>query len=205
MSNEPQSLSNLLLALKTAYEGRGTLTFGEIVQDFEERGFGFFLFVFALPAALPLPAVGYGTVLGLPLILIAAQMAVGKKQIWFPENVKAKAIKETTLDSFADKASPWVKRLEVFIRPRLGFITYGPGRNLIGLAALIMAISVLIPLPFTNTVPSMGIALMGIGRIMHDGLAMIAGILIGLCWIALLIFFGVEGVEFVKDMIKSFL
>lgn len=209
MSEEPKSLSNLLLAMKTAYTERETVTFGDIIHDFEDRGYGFFLFLFALPAALPLPAVGYGTVLGIPLILISVQMLFGKRHVWFPAKIRNITIETKSLNDVVEKANPWVRKLEYLVRPRLGFITRGAGRNLIGLAALIMSVSVLIPLPFTNTVPSLGIALMAVGRIMHDGLAMFAGIVIGLLWVAALvgftIFFGAEGIELFKELIKSFL
>lgn len=62
--------------------------------------------------------------------------------------------------------------------------------------------------PLTNTVPSMGIALMSIGILMRDGLSVLAGAFIGIAWIALLasvfIFLGLEGADLVKDFIKSF-
>ena len=72
-----------------------------------------------------------------------------------------------------------------------------------------MALSVIIPLPLTNTIPSLGIALMAVGVIMRDGLAVIAGALIGMAWVALLcgivIFLGTDGIDLAKDFIKGLL
>ena len=81
--------------------------------------------------------------------------------------------------------------------------------NIVGICAFVMALSVSIPLPLTNTIPSMGLALIGIGLIMRDGLAIIGGIMVGMIWVILLVgvivFIGIEGIELVKDFIKSYL
>lgn len=202
-----RSLTALLLDLKTSFEGQESITVGQILEGFHERGFGFFLFLFALPAALPLPAVGYGTILALPLLFLTAQQAIGRHTIWFPDKVKAKSLKTKNLTGSIDKAVPWMQKLEILIRPRLGFMTRGAAGNLIGVFGFIMACSVLLPVPLTNTVPSLGIALMGIGILMRDGLAVLAGAIIGIAWIAALVgftlHFGAEGLDMFKSMIKS--
>jgi hypothetical protein len=86
-------------------------------------------------------------------------------------------------------------------------VTQGLFSNLIGACGVLMALSILVPLPLTNTVPAMGIALMALGVLMRDGLAVIAGMALGLTWIAILAFavitLGVEGVDAVKAFIKS--
>ena len=72
-----------------------------------------------------------------------------------------------------------------------------------------MALSVTIPLPMTNTVPAFGIATMALGVIMRDGLAVIVGAVVGLAWVAMLlyvsIFLGLEGLDLIKETIKSYL
>ena len=87
------------------------------------------------------------------------------------------------------------------------FITQGVFSNIIGAMGFIMALAVSIPLPLTNTVPAFGIALMSVGVLMRDGLAVIAGALIGLAWVTLLtvfmIYFGTEGIDMIKEFIKS--
>jgi hypothetical protein len=64
-----------------------------------------------------------------------------------------------------------------------------------------MALMVCVPLPLTNTVPSLGIACMAIGVVMRDGLAVIAGAIIGLVWIFLLLTLGEAGIRFLVGMI----
>ena len=108
-----------------------------------------------------------------------------------------------------DKAIPMTEKIEVLMHPRLSFLTTHQATVIIGALGFIMSLSVLLPLPLTNTVPSMGIAIMAMGVLMRDGLAVIAGALIGMAWVLLLVvtfyFFGTESVDIIKNFIKSFL
>lgn len=200
-------LTSLLSEIRAEVEPASSTTFGAFIEHFAERGFGFCLFLFALPAALPVPAIGLNAVIAIPLILLTAQQALGRKTLWLPQKVQNKAISANTLHGFIDAAVPWVRRLEFFVRPRLSFLTNAQMERVIGIVGFIMALSVTIPLPLTNTVPSFGIALMAIGVLMRDGLAVLFGALIGLLWVSMLIFvtvkFGPEGAEITKEFIKS--
>jgi hypothetical protein len=102
-----------------------------------------------------------------------------------------------------------MKKIEIFIKPRLGALTRDGASRIFGLLGLIMALTVCIPVPLTNTVPSFGIALMAIGFIMRDGLAILAGALIGMMWVGILvagvILFGPEAIDMIKDTIKELL
>lgn len=195
-----RTLSQLLLDLKSELDGH-TVSVGQILDAFHERGFGFFLFLFALPAALPLPAVGIGTVLGLPLLFLTAQLALRRHTIWMPESVRKRTLERAQLMKFIDIGLPWVRRLEILVRPRLGWITHGAVSAIIGVLGFIMACSVLLPIPLTNTVPSFGIALMAVGIIMRDGLAVLAGAVAGIAWIAALILLGSAGLKALAESV----
>lgn len=179
----------------------------EIVGFFHERGFGFLLFLFALPAALPLPGLGINLFIAAPLLFLTLQQAVGRHSIWLPRRVSERTISRERLAGFIDMAEPLLRRFEFLIAPRLGSVTQRPFSNLIGVCGVVMALCILVPLPLTNTVPAMGIALMALGVLMRDGLAVIAGMLTGLLWIALLVAvvmaLGLEGIEAMKAFIKG--
>ena len=204
----PRSLSQLLTDfsadLKENYSGATTISLSEIIAAFHERGFGVILFIFALPMALPLPVPpGINVLLATPLILLTAQQLIGRRDIWLPQKIRRKGLPAKGLIKMLDKSVPWIAKIEVLIRPRLGFLTQGLFSHLIGLCGLIMALTVCIPLPLTNTVPSMGIACMAIGVVMRDGLAVLAGIVIGLCWIALLLILGETGLRLLFETVFS--
>ena len=168
----------------------------DILDAFHERGFGMVLFFFALPMALPLPVPpGINILLATPLILLTAQQMLGFREVWMPQKMRNKTFTTATLITLLDKAIPFVKKIELLAQPRLGFLTQGVISNLIGLCGLIMALTICIPLPLTNTVPSLGIACMAIGVLMRDGLAVMVGALIGLMWITLLFVLGEAGLK----------
>lgn len=206
-SAPPRGLSSLLHEIDARFEGRESLRVDELLEAFHERGFGFFLFLISLPAALPLPALGLNTIIAAPLMLLTAQQSLGFHVIWVPQGLKGKTIPQDKVQAFIRMALPWVARIEFFIRPRLGFLTQGVFSHLIGVLGLFMALSVAVPLPLTNTVPSFGICLMAVGVLMRDGLAVLAGATIGTAWVVMLIvvalLFGIEGFDLVKEWIKS--
>jgi len=204
----PRPISQVLIDLKSQVPQDKVCGF-DILEALHERGFGFLLFIFALPAAVPLPGLGINFIIALPLLFLTIQQAIGRHQICIPEWIKVKSINRARFEMIVDKALPFVKKLEIFVRPRLGFITQGVFSHIIGVLGLIMALSICIPLPLTNTVPAFGIALMALGVIMRDGLAVVAGALIGSLWVAMiafvLIFIGVEGIDLIKETIKGWL
>ncbi len=191
-----RALSDLLVDIKNGLKS-DTITIGQLLTDFHERGFGFFLFLFALPAALPLPGLGINLIIALPLVLLTAQQAWGRHVVWLPAKVKEQEISREKLAGFIDAAEPWIEKIEFLIKPRLDFVTRGMASNVIGFMGLIMALSVCVPLPLTNTVPSFGIALMAIGLLMRDGFAVIVGAAIGTVWVSLLVFLGQAGIRFI--------
>jgi hypothetical protein len=205
---QPRSISQNLITLLETLKGE-TITIEQILAHLHERSFGFALLVFALPAALPLPAVGIGTLLGLPLVLLALQLTIRRDHVWMPRFIRIKTLKRTTLTHFVAKAVPTLNKIEILIKPRLAFITSRSFEPIIGICALIMALYVCLPFPLTNTIPSFGIAVTAIGLITRDGIAVITGLLIGLLWVLILttalIIFGVEAFDLIKETIKGVL
>ena len=203
-----RSLSKLLVDLKDGLNEQDNISIDHILQALHERSFGFMLFIFALPAAIPLPGLGVNLIIAAPLLFLTAQQALGRDSIWFPKKMRDKSISSERFEKILNAALPFIRKIELLVKPRLGFVTQGVFSYMIGFCGLVMALSVCIPLPLTNTVPSAGIALMASGVIMRDGLAVIAGALLGLIWVAMLgyvlIFLGTEGLDVIKETIKSF-
>lgn len=204
-----RSISGVFTDLQNGFADRD-VSIGDLLLALHERGFGFVLLIFAAPMALPIPVPpGINIILATPLILLTAQQAIGRHTIWLPESMKRKTLSRDTFNKFCGTCIAWLQKLEIISKPRLGFITQGLCSNLIGVLGFVMALTVCIPLPLTNTVPSLGIALMAVGVIMRDGLAVLVGAIVGSLWIAMLtaavILFGTEGIDIIKDAIKSVL
>ncbi len=203
------SISDIFSKIEENITGK-EVSISSLLEAVHERGFGFILFIFAVPMALPLPVPpGVNIILASPLILLTAQQALGRHTIWLPQFMLKKTIKSDSLRSIIKSSLPWFNKLEFLVKPRFEFITSGIFSNMIGIFGFIMALTICIPLPLTNTVPSLGIALMALGVIMRDGLAVILGAIIGMLWVTILlmivVFLGTEGIDIVKDVIKTYL
>ncbi len=206
-SEQIRSLSTLLGDLKNGLRGE-QVSIGDLASALHERGIAMLLIILAAPMALPIPVPpGINIMLATPLILLTAQQALGAHAIWLPEKIKARTIERSKLGGLIDGLVPWMKRLEVLVRPRLGWITQDAASRFFGALGFIMALTVCIPVPLTNTVPSLGITLMAVGFTMRDGLAVLGGALIGMAWVTMLaaavIIFGPEAFDIIKETIKS--
>lgn len=196
MHNEiqaPLSLSQLFDTVLRPLAGQ-TVEIGTLIQAFEGRGFGVLLILFSLPLAIPIPTPPpVDTILGLPLFYLCAQMVVGRNTPHLPQTVLRRQISIDFLIKAFERGRGWLERIECLFHPRLGFIGGKTALRICGVLGLICTSSVLIPFPFSNTVPAIGIMLMSAGLIMQDKLAAFLGGLGGVMWVLLLIaaaFFG---------------
>jgi hypothetical protein len=176
-----------------------------------ERTFGFLFVLLSLPSALPVPAPGYSVPFGILLFFLAAQLLIGSKQPWLPEKWLDRDFDRATIQGFLTKGMPWLQRVEIFSRPRLAVIcTSRIGRTVLGLAIVLLSISMMIPIPGTNTVPAIGIFAIGFGLLDDDGFVASIGLTIGaigLTLTSLILRFGYEavsaGIDVIKEAVKS--
>lgn len=68
---------------------------------------------------------------------------------------------------------------------------------------MVFCASILVPLPATNTTPGIALAIAALGLLTRDGLLILAGLVLGTVWIALLLVFGYAMVEALKDFLLS--
>lgn len=156
----------------------------------KERIFGFLFVILSLPSALPIPAPGYSIPFGVVMFLLAGQMMLGAKEPWLPKNVRQHQLELKKVQSFVTKGVPWLKRLETLSRPRLSYIcTSVIGRVVLGSAIALMSISMMIPIPGTNTLPAIGIFIIGFGLQEDDGAISLAGLVV--CLLALVLVLGI--------------
>ncbi|QLE51173.1 exopolysaccharide biosynthesis protein [Nostoc sp. C057] len=170
-------LSNELQRYFFEEERPAKVTLAEILLLAQERIFGFLLVILSLPSALPVPAPGYSTPFGILIFLLAIQLIAGAKTPWLPKRMMNYPIQLTTVQGFLKAGIPWLKRIEAIARPRLSYIcTTLPGRVTIGIAIALMAISMMIPIPGTNTLPAMGIFVTSFGLSEDDGAISLGGL-----------------------------
>ncbi|MEM1341462.1 MAG: exopolysaccharide biosynthesis protein [Pseudomonadota bacterium] len=168
-----------------------------ILAQLNERAFGLFLLILALPCCIPF-LYGVPQVVALPLMFISAQMLIGRATPWLPERLGAREVAKTSLENLATRAGPWLRRIEAVSHPRLAWLTRPPLDRAMGLALVLFSASILVPLPGTNTVPGFAVVVVAMGLLQRDGILVILGALLGTAWIASLIFAGATLISLIR-------
>ena len=192
-------------------ERASKVTLGDIIELAGERIFGFLFVILALPSALPVPAPGYSIPFGILLLLLAVQLIVGSKTPWLPKSWLNHSISLNKVQGVLKSGVPWLEKIELISRPRLSYIcTSFIGRIVIGCAIAIMAISMMMPIPLTNTLPAIGIFVTGFGLLDDDGAISLGGLVLcvmGGTLSGLILIFGYEvvkaGIEFIKSSLTG--
>lgn len=183
---------------------KDSITFADLNRSLHERGFGIVMLLFSLPLVFVPP--GMTTIACIPVALFSLQMLLGFDTPWMPKWLGKKSIKRTTLAFVVTKATPILLKAERVLKNRLNFIASKKGERIFGMFALIFSLSIGIPLPLTNLIPAIGIAIMALGLLSRDGLVIIVGKIVGIigCMITFsVLFFGAKFITELFEQISS--
>jgi hypothetical protein len=155
------------------------ISLGALRDALGDRGFGVLLFIFALPNLVPVNIPLLSAVLGLPLVLLAAQLSYGRHKPWFPVWLTAQSFSRQGFAAVVTRALPYLERAERLLRPRLTVLLSWTGERLIGIAILILALVLALPIPFANWLPACAIAIIALAIVEKDGVAVLVGLAVG--------------------------
>ena len=182
-------LDDVLSQLQAQHGSDAKISIGELVDALKARAYGVILLLMALPCCLPFIYI-LPQIMAFPMLFLTWQLASGRTTVWLPENLRKRRFGISLLATTVSKARPWLERFEFFAGPRIAAATEGNGLRLIGALLMIPCASILVPLPLTNSVPGLGVAIAAIGLIERDGLLTIIGLIVGLIWVAALLIGG---------------
>lgn len=171
------AVSELLRALAQQPD-RERVSVRDLIDALGDRALGALLFLFAVPNVLPVPP-GTSAVLGLPLLFLAAQLMIGRRP-WLPAVVAARSMSHADFAALVRRISPWLKRAERLLRPRLSWLALPPMEYAIGALCLLLAIVLTLPIPLGNVLPAMAISLLALAVLERDGLWVLAGLAVAL-------------------------
>jgi hypothetical protein len=164
---------------------REEVTLGELAAALGPRGFGVLIILFALPNLLPFYLPGLSTVAGLPMMLVAAQLAAGRPRPMLPGFIGRRRLSRATLRRMTAGAMPWLLRVERMVRPRPSALTGARGERLVGAWILLLGLVVILPTPFTNAPPALACLIMAMGVMEEDTRTILLGAALGLLAAAL--------------------
>lgn len=173
----PRRLSELFSQL--ARDSRDQVSIASIRDAMGNRSFAPLLVIFAAFNLIPLPP-GASAFLGLPLIIVSAQMAYGRKQAWLPAFLMNRSLSAAQFRRVMDWLVPRLHRLERVVRPRYWPFWRRQGDRVIGVIALVLSIAVTLPIPFGNWLPAFATALLGLALSERDGILFAIGGAVGI-------------------------
>ncbi|MGH8072803.1 MAG: exopolysaccharide biosynthesis protein [Lysobacter sp.] len=174
----PEAGTRALLDAFTLGEPDEVLKLGDVFAGLGKRSFGMLLFVSTLPAFIPIPGVG-GAISGPLVILIGAQLLVGRRTPWLPEFVARHGPHRHSISRFRDMLSPWLARLERVVKPRAhGLLDHRLASAMTGLLLILLGLLLSLPIPFTNFLFGALLLLFSLALLERDG------ILMGVAWAA---------------------
>ena len=174
-TQHPLPLSQRLAQI-VVQEGPDRLTFSDLALQLQARAWGGLLVIFAAINVIPLPP-GASIFFAIPLIIVSAQMVLGRATPWFPSRIDRRGVTKEELRRLIAKME-WIEsRVERMFKPRLPTLTGPTATRLIGGVCLILAL--LTTLPIVHVAPAAVIVLFGLALIYRDGALVIAAVAAG--------------------------
>ncbi len=179
MSDGPGNICDILSALVRLGQNKDSVTIGDVVGQFGQRGYGPFLLVPALVGMSPVGGIpGVPTFLALVVALFAAQILIGRRNLWLPALIRERSLPGRKLANAVGKLSGIGRFLDRLFYGRLAWLTGEPVPRIA--AAVILALCCLIPpleiVPLAVAVPMAVVAGFGIALLVKDGLLMLAAL-----------------------------
>lgn len=183
-----------------AQDAEDKVSLKTLIAALEERAFGLGILILALPCCVPF-LYGIPQIVALPMLALAGQLAAGRHEPWLPSSLAERQVSVAGLRGVVGRTQKYLGFVERLARPRLRFLSHGVGARVVGAVMLIPTASILVPLPSTNTVPGIGVAIASVGLLERDGVLILLGLLIGLAWVCALVFLGAEALSALKAMV----
>lgn len=167
---------------------KGELSLAELVELLGHRSHHLMILFLVLPFLQPIPLVGLSTPLGL-IICVASILHYFGKPPWVPRRYHCLKIPPKLLAKTVDVGKRLWQAFDLIMRRRWLVCLEGRGfrlMNLLMVASLAFLLALPLPIPFSNTIPAIGIAIHSVAQLREDGVAVVFGYSL---WLGTLAFF----------------
>lgn len=147
----------------------------EIAQAHGPEAQGALLMLLAMPCLLPVP--GVGTVLGLGMVALAVTMWRGQAGSGLPQRVAELELPRHWAQRVLNSLATVYALAGRHARARLAPLARSGRSPAMALTVGLMAVIVVLPIPFGNLLPALALLLIGLGLMFRDGLAVMLGLL----------------------------
>ncbi len=185
-------------------QGDDDKTLGGLITLFGGRSFAVLFVLLLGVSALPLPTGGATHVMEIIAVVLAAQLIVGRTEIWLPEKWRAITLAGERRTAFLDRLVAVIRFLERFSRPRLRFLFHHRASDVVfGVLVVLLTVAAFVAPPFSglDTLPSIGVVLLALAVLLEDALIAVLGLLSGVAGIALEIVLGRAAIHGISSLL----
>jgi hypothetical protein len=151
------------------------VSIGWLMAQLGRRSFGLTLLVMAVLGFLP----GASTVAGLLVAWLAIQMMLGHEAAVLPRLVARRSVAVERLARVIAIAAPWLAWVERLVHPRWPAL-FQTTKPLTGIMMLLLGLSMVSPVPFSQVVPALVIMLLALAYLEEDGIALLVALVAAL-------------------------
>ncbi len=155
----------------------GPKTVGGLVDTFGAQSFALLYVILMAFPALPLPSGGLSHVFEIVTMLLGLELVIGRTEVWLPRRWQGKELKGVAGPKFSAALLKRIRWFERFSRPRApGLFEHRLTGMVIGAVVVVLALAAFLAPPFSglDTLPSLGIVVLGLGVLFGD--VVLAGI-----------------------------
>jgi hypothetical protein len=179
-------------------------TLGGLVEAFGEKSFAIlFVLLLGVPA-LPVPTGGATHVFEVIAALLALQLIAGRRTVWLPKRWLGLQLGGERQQRFLSALMRFIRRLERFSRPRLGFVFgHRLSEVVFGLLVIGGSVAAFLAPPFSglDTLPALGVVLIALGVLLEDVLIAGAGAITGIVGVTLEVVLGAAAVHGLQSLL----
>jgi hypothetical protein len=170
-----------LVRLLDRAEPEAAVSMGWLMEQLGGRSFGLALLVMGVLGLLP----GISTVAALMVVWLAVQMMLGHEAAVLPGFVARRTVGVERLAGLIGIVAPWLAWLERMVQPRWPMLFQATERST-GFVMLLLGLSMLLPVPFSQIVPAPVIILLALAYLEEDGIALVLALIAALAALSII-------------------
>lgn len=173
--------------------GARPVTLGEVCDLHGNASQGALLVLLAVPSLLPVP--GAGTLMSVGLAAMAVALWRGQQAGALPGRVAQLSMAPNWARRVLKSLAWFYAQAGRWSRSRLTGLTEPTHRHWVALWVAAMALLIALPLPLGNILPALGLVMLGLGLVFRDGVAVLAGVAVGVLALTVTVGLGVWALD----------
>lgn len=175
------SLTDALFQIEEHSNGNSKITFADIVEALNSRGFGALLIGPALITILPTGAIpGIPALCAVLIMLFSVQILLGRDYPWLPKRLENISFDAQAYKRGVKKIKPYIQWIDSFFHPRFEVLTGHTADICVAIICILLSCLIIAFgfIPFMPMLPAFAVLMLALGLSVHDGLLVACGFVI---------------------------